>query len=286
MTLLLLLIAAGVAGPRRRPRSPGASPRGPGAYTARPAAEAAARRPGLRTALGRRLDPGTATGLALTAALVLIAGGGLVLAVLAHLVRGDTDLVRLDASVATWGDRHMTPLAHDGLDAVTTLGEPTVVAVLAAVVAVAETVRTRSRWVVPFVLVVVAGNGILTTTVKHLADRVRPDVNAVAATLGPSFPSGHSSWSIAFFAASALLLGRGRDGRTRAWLAGAAGALTVLVAGSRVLLSVHWLSDVIAGLALGAAWFAVCAIAFGGRLLRFGAPAEAAVRARTSLRPG
>ena len=43
---------------------------------------------------------------------------------------------------------------------------------------------------------------------------------------------------------------------------------------SRVLLDVHWLSDVIAGLFLGWAWFAVCAIAFGGRLLRFGAEAE------------
>jgi len=33
----------------------------------------------------------------------------------------------------------------------------------------------------------------------------------------------------------------------------------------------HWLSDVIAGLALGWAWFAVCAIAFGGRVVQFGA---------------
>jgi len=41
---------------------------------------------------------------------------------------------------------------------------------------------------------------------------------------------------------------------------------------------VHWLSDVVAGLALGWAWFAVCAIAFGGRLLRFGATAEALER--------
>ena len=75
--------------------------------------------------------------------------------------------------------------------------------------------RTRSRWVVPFLLVVVAGNGILTTTVKHLADRVRPALNPIAETLGPSFPSGHSSWSVAFFAAAALLLSRGR-GRARA----------------------------------------------------------------------
>jgi hypothetical protein len=43
-----------------------------------------------------------------------------------------------------------------------------------------------------------------------------------------------------------------------------------------VLLDVHWLSDVVAGVALGWAWFAVCAIAFGGRLLRFGAGAEQA----------
>ena len=32
---------------------------------------------------------------------------------------------------------------------------------------------------------------------------------------------------------------------------------------TRVLLDVHWLSDVVAGLALGWAWFAFCSIAFG-----------------------
>jgi undecaprenyl-diphosphatase len=61
-------------------------------------------------------------------------------------------------------------------------------------------------------------------------------------------------------------------------LTGLAVGLAVGVAASRVLLDVHWLSDVIAGLALGWAWFAVCAIAFGGRILRFGAAAEAAAR--------
>ena len=60
----------------------------------------------------------------------------------------------------------------------------------------------------------------------------------------------------------------------RAALIGGAVGIAVAVASSRVLLDVHWLSDVIAGLFLGWAWFAVCAIAFGGRLLRFGAQAE------------
>lgn len=247
--------------------------------TARKAGVAIRRHPGLRGVVTRRLDPEVATGLALTLALVLIVGGGLVLGVLAYLVRGDTDLVRLDDSVANWGAEHASPFATDALNAVTTLGEPTVVVILAAMLAVVETARTRNRWIVPFVLIVVAGNGLLTTTVKHLFDRVRPALDPVAETLGPSFPSGHSSWSAAFAAAAALLLSRGRSPRARALIAGLAAAFAVTIASSRVLLSVHWLSDVIAGMALGLAWFAVCAIAFGGRLLRFGAPAEEAVRA-------
>jgi undecaprenyl-diphosphatase len=44
-------------------------------------------------------------------------------------------------------------------------------------------------------------------------------------------------------------------------------AIAVAVGASRALLDVHWLSDVIGGLALGWGWFALCAIAFGGRLL-------------------
>ena len=59
-------------------------------------------------------------------------------------------------------------------------------------------------------------------------------------------------------------------------LAGVAAGMAVAIAATRVLLDVHWVSDVVAGLALGWAWFAACAIAFGGRLLRFGATAEGA----------
>jgi membrane-associated phospholipid phosphatase len=226
----------------------------------------------------RRLDPQAATGLALTLAFAVIVLGGLVLAMLAYLVRGKTEVVRIDSGVAAWGDRNASGFATESLIAISKLGEPKVVIALAALVAIVETIRTRSHWVIPFMALVVAGNGMITTTVKELADRARPALNPIAKTLGPSFPSGHSSWSAALFAASALLATRARSRRAQALIVGACTAAATSIAATRVLLGVHWLSDVIAGLAVGSAWFCVCAIAFGGRLLRFGAPAEQAER--------
>ncbi len=230
----------------------------------------------------QRLDPQAATGLALTLAFAVIVFGGLVLAVLAYVVRGKGDVVRIDSAAADWGDRNASGFATDVLTGISHMGEPKVVIALAVLVAIAETARTRSRWVIPFMALVVAGNGIITTTVKELADRARPTLNPIAETLGPSFPSGHSSWSAAFAAATALLATRGRSRRARALIVGACTAAATSIAATRVLLDVHWLSDVIAGLAVGSAWFCVCAIAFGGRLLRFGAPAEQAEREHAS----
>jgi len=286
MTFLLLVLLSAVsglavAGIARRWSAAGAGP--PSApEAAREAGEAVRRRHG---PVAARLDPRVATGLALTLAGVVIVIGGAVVGALAYLVRRNGELVQIDRSVAQWGFDHMSAVSGWCLRAVSHLGEPRVVIALAVVLAVEETIRTRSRWVVPFVALVVAGNGLLTTAVKGLADRVRPEFDPIAATLGPSFPSGHSSWSMAFWCAAALLLSRGRPRAARIAIYGVAAGLIVLVAGSRVLLSVHWLSDVLAGLALGGAWFSVCAIAFGGRVLRFGAAAETAEREAARGRP-
>ena len=107
-------------------------------------------------------------------------------------------------------------------------------------------------------------------------DRVRPTFDPAAASLGPSFPSGHSATAAALWAAVALVVLRRRPPVARALVVAVAVGLAVAVATSRVMLGVHWLSDAVAGLAFGWAWFAVCAIAFGGRLLKFGAPVESA----------
>ena len=249
----------------------------PALDAARKVGETVGKHSSLRAVLDARLDPATATGLALTVALVFAIGGGVLLGVLAYLVRTNPNLIGIDNSVAKWANVHASTMSTHGLKLVTQLGGIYTVIVLCLVLAVAAIIK-RSLWTVPFIVAVMGGEEILTTTIKQLTDRLRPTFNPAAATLGPSFPSGHSATAAAFYATAALLLGRRRGHSTRAVLTGLAAGLAVAVAASRVLLDVHWLSDVIGGLALGWAWFAVCAIAFGGRILRFGAAAETAAR--------
>ena len=95
---------------------------------------------------------------------------------------------------------------------------------------------------------------------------------------GTSVPSGHTTAAAATYLAVALVLGIGSSPRARAALGGAAVSIAVAVGCTRVLLGVHWFSDVVAGLVIGWSWFGICAVAFGGRLLRFGAAGEVAIR--------
>ncbi len=234
------------------------------------------RHPWLLRLVRGRLDPATATGLALTMALGLAIVGGLLVGAFAYLVRSSETLVDADNSVGRWGTDHASAWSTDALQLVTELGGTYFVVAALVVVALVEYRRVPNKWVPVFLVTAVAGEIVLVNTIKEILDRVRPEFNPIAEALGPSFPSGHSGLAAAFYAAAALVLARRRSPRTRSLLAGAAVAIAVGVACSRVLLGVHWMSDVIAGLAFGWAWFGICAIAFGGRFLVLGAPVERA----------
>lgn len=103
--------------------------------------------------------------------------------------------------------------------------------------------------------------GPLTIAYKDLVGRIRPDYpGAVGEAGGLSFPSGHSSGvatlvGVLLVAFWPYLAGPAR----RRALALAAGALAVVVAWTRLALGVHYLSDVVAGLALGGLVVVVCA---------------------------
>jgi undecaprenyl-diphosphatase len=124
----------------------------------------------------------------------------------------------------------------------------------------------------------VGGQFLAANLVKVVVARARPDISRLTGFSSWSFPSGHATAAAATFAAFALVAGRGRSRRTRSVLGGLAVGLSAAISATRVLLGVHWLSAVRAGVSLGWAWFALSSLAFGGHLLRFGVAADEAQR--------
>lgn len=97
---------------------------------------------------------------------------------------------------------------------------------------------------------------VLNELQKHWVARARPDLEThlvIVRTM--SFPSGHSTSSMVFYLTAALVLSQ--DSRWRHIAVGAALLMAMMVGLSRVMLGVHWPSDVIGGWAFGLLWVLV-----------------------------
>ena len=233
--------------------------------------------PSLWRHLRHHYDPRSETGVALIAATGVVAAGAAGVGVLLAMVHEHVGFARWDSAFAHFGADHATAWTTRVLSGVSFwFGSTLGVVLLAAVVLTVEMRRMPARAVPLFLVVTLAGQSAMSNLVKLLVERARPDIMPLSDPAGSSFPSGHTTAAAASMAAFALLLGRGRSRRTKIVLAGIAGGIAAAVACSRVFLGVHWFTDVLAGLALGWGWFALSSIAFGGRLLRFGAPVETA----------
>lgn len=226
-----------------------------------------------------RLSPESTTGLALSAAIVAFVGGAIVVGLVLFMIHTNTGFARLDRSASLFGAHHATKFSTKVLRIFTQLGGALVIVPLAVIVAIIETIRQRSIQIVTFLALVVGGQFLLANVLKSIVNRARPNFDQLTGFSGASFPSGHAVASAACLAAFALVIGRHRSLKARAFLAGLAVGLATGIACVRVMLGVHWLTDVLAGLALGWAWFALCSVAFGGYRLHFGAPVETAEEA-------
>lgn len=116
----------------------------------------------------------------------------------------------------------------------------------------------RHRWgAALFVLLTVELSGPLTEVAKRLADRPRPDARMVEAG-GTSFPSGHALGVMVAVLALLTVAWPAVAARWRALLAVLGVSVIVAVGAGRVALNVHHPSDVLAGWALGYAYFVLC----------------------------
>jgi len=134
----------------------------------------------------------------------------------------------------------------------TALGEPTVLIAAGAAAALWLWYAGRGRLGVVLLLIALLGRG-LSEVQKYEVARVRPALEPhLVVVKTQSFPSGHAASSMIFYLALAIALTAG----TRWHRAAAAGAvvLSLLIGTSRVMLGVHWPSDVIGGWAFGMLW--------------------------------
>jgi undecaprenyl-diphosphatase len=170
-------------------------------------------------------------------------------------------VVSFDDDVSRWVADNLPGSVEQVARVVTWLGGAIGTAVVTSI-AVILLWRARRRPDALFVAGAVVGITVLVAVLKSVYERARPDLGTVIALPHSySFPSGHAATAVVLYGALGLLLAERASSRLRAaaWLAGAA-VLALAIGTSRVLLNVHFVSDVAAGFAVGLAWLCCCLI--------------------------
>ncbi|HEV8408264.1 MAG TPA: phosphatase PAP2 family protein [Sphingomicrobium sp.] len=134
----------------------------------------------------------------------------------------------------------------------TALGEPTVLVTAGFLVASWLWFRGRGRFAGGLLLVILVGRGLCEIQ-KYWIARARPDFEPhLVLVKTSSFPSGHAASSMIFYLTLALALVP--EGQWRPLAVAGAILISLLIGTSRVMLGVHWPSDVVAGWSFGMLW--------------------------------
>ena len=216
-------------------------------------------------AFGRaRLSREGCLGLQVTAGALAFMAALAVFSAIAEDVMAAESITRMDAQVAQWFHAHATPLLTQCLLWVSRLHSTPGIMALCVLLAV-YWVRIQARdWLLTLVLAV-PGGMLLNVLLKNIFQRARPVFEAPLLTLNTySFPSGHAVAATLFYGVlAAFFISRASAWPGRVLTALLAASLAALVGLSRIYLGVHYVSDVLAGMAEGGGWLAIVLTAVG-----------------------
>jgi undecaprenyl-diphosphatase len=146
---------------------------------------------------------------------------------------------------------HHPVLAH-AAEILTDLGSSRVLMIAALVCAICLLLIRQARLALIFVVLMFVGR-LLAELQKDWIARPRPELEPhLVSTNSHAFPSGHAANSMIFYVMFALILTSGT--RLERPAIAAAVLFSLLIGTSRVMLGVHWPSDVVGGWAFGAFW--------------------------------
>ena len=214
------------------------------------------RHPRLMAFISRRLDRSHFSGLPLTLLsmsllYIVILFGGIVEDVLTS-----DPIVAVDHAVAQLVARFRPPELVTVFTWVTALGVSKV-AVPLILFALIGTWFAKGRWLAISLLVSVAGTTFFTALSKIAFHRPRP-VEAVLLEQSYSFPSGHAAIAVSFYGFLGYILMRAAsDLRSRVNRLLLMLLVILMIGMSRIVLGVHYLSDVWAGYLVGAGWLVI-----------------------------
>jgi undecaprenyl-diphosphatase len=107
-----------------------------------------------------------------------------------------------------------------------------------------------------------AGDTLLVESFKTIIMSPRP-INGLIIASGYSFPSGHTMCSMVFFGVLTYFIWKNCDSVKVKALTGILYiSITALVGFDRIYLNVHWFSDIVGSIFLGAFWVTLCILLF------------------------
>lgn len=170
---------------------------------------------------------------------------------------------RLDVRAVAWVHRSAPEGVVDAMRVVTNLGSIALLAPLTAIAAFLLARAGRARAAI-FVLLATLSGQVVDQALKASFRRTRPELDDPYVQLSSyAFPSGHAFGAAATYGALAFVLATAAARRRTSVAAfAAAAAIVLIVAASRVVLGVHYLLDVVAGIAGGIAVVSALGLAF------------------------
>ena len=189
---------------------------------------------------------------------------GIPFGLLLHQVTTDGPLTAIDDSAAQW--LHLRIQGEDGviglLEIISFTGKP-IFLLFAIGIPGAWILYHGGKKLALFLAVTCIGGGIVDTIVKVGVGRPRPKIDEpIIQAFGNSFPSGHSMAAVVCYGALLLVFVPLMSNRLRNVCIAAYVFWVLAIGFSRLMLGVHFISDVLGGYVLGAAWLAASVAAW------------------------